>query len=94
MKHLDLRLEGLEALTDLNQLVCINVKRFRGGLVLEAHRRVYHSTLGLRVIKKKNLDLRLEGLEALADLDRAVHRAHWVVLHKSRCVCVTGCVCV
>jgi len=29
------------------------VKRFRGGLVIKAHRLVYHSTLGLRVIKKK-----------------------------------------
>ena len=27
--------------------------RFRGGLVFKAHRLVYHSTLGLRVIKKK-----------------------------------------
>ena len=27
--------------------------RFRGGLVLEAHRLLYHSTLGLRVTKKK-----------------------------------------
>ena len=31
-----------------------NVKRFRGGLVFQAHRLLYHSTLGLRVIKKKN----------------------------------------
>ena len=30
-----------------------NVQRFRGGLVVKAHRLVYHSTLGLRVIKKK-----------------------------------------
>ena len=30
-----------------------NVNRFRGGLVFKAHRRVYHSTLGWRVIKKK-----------------------------------------
>jgi len=30
-----------------------NVKRFRGGLVFKAHRLVYHSTIGLRVIKKK-----------------------------------------
>ena len=30
-----------------------NVKRFRGGLVFKAHRLVYHSTLGLGVIKKK-----------------------------------------
>jgi len=27
--------------------------RFRGGLVFKAHRLLYHSTLGLRVIKKK-----------------------------------------
>ena len=31
-----------------------NVKRFQGGLVFKAHRLLYHSTLGLRVIKKKN----------------------------------------
>jgi len=30
-----------------------NVERFRGGLALKAHRLLYHSTLGLRVIKKK-----------------------------------------
>jgi len=29
------------------------MEKFRGGLVFEAHRLVYHSTLGLRVIKKK-----------------------------------------
>jgi len=29
------------------------VQRFRGGLVFEAHRLLYHSTLGLRVLKKK-----------------------------------------
>ena len=29
------------------------MKRFRGGLVFEAHRLLYHSTPGLRVIKKK-----------------------------------------
>ena len=29
------------------------VKRFRGGLVFEAHRLLYHSTLGSRVNKKK-----------------------------------------
>ena len=28
-------------------------KRFRGGLVFKAHRWLYHSTLGSRVIKKK-----------------------------------------
>jgi len=30
-----------------------NVNRFRGGLVFKAHRLLYHSTLGWRVIKKK-----------------------------------------
>ena len=29
------------------------VKRFRGGLVFKDHRRVYHSTLGGRAIRKK-----------------------------------------
>ena len=35
------------------QLLHRNVKRFRGGLVFQAHRWLYHSTLGSRVIKKK-----------------------------------------
>ena len=30
-----------------------NVKRFRGGLVFKAHKWLYDSTLGLRVIKKR-----------------------------------------
>jgi len=29
------------------------VQRFRGGLVFKAHRLLYHSTLGLRVIKRR-----------------------------------------
>ena len=36
-----------------HQLLHSNVKRFRGGLVFKAHRLLCHSTLGLRVIKKK-----------------------------------------
>ena len=32
-----------------------NVQRFRGGLVFEAHRLLYHSILGLRVINKKKI---------------------------------------
>ena len=31
------------------------VGRFRGGLLFEAHRLVYHSTIGWRVIKKKKV---------------------------------------
>ena len=30
------------------------MERFRGGLVSKAHRLLYHSTLGSRVIKKKS----------------------------------------
>ena len=38
------------------QLLSRNVKRFPGGLVFRAHRLLYHSTLGSRVIKKKRRD--------------------------------------
>jgi len=50
-----------------------NVKRFRGGLVFEAHRLLYHSTLGLRAIKKrKKYDQAAGGVdkEAGRSLDR------------------------
>jgi len=40
-----------------------NVKRFRAGLVFKAHRLVYHSTLGWRVIKKKKKN-RIEAFGA------------------------------
>jgi len=33
--------------------VCATFVRFRGGLVFKADRLVYHSTLGLRVIKQR-----------------------------------------
>ena len=35
------------------KLLSRNVERFQGGLVFKAHRLVYHSTLGSRVVKKK-----------------------------------------
>jgi len=44
------------SVTSVQQLLYINVQRFRGGLVFKAHRLVYHSTLGVRVIKKKKRD--------------------------------------
>ena len=44
------------------QVLRRNVKRFRGGLVFKAHILLYHSTLGLRVIKKKKfMFYRVEG---------------------------------
>ena len=33
-----------------------NVEWFRGGLVFKAHRLLYHSTLGSRVLRKKKKD--------------------------------------
>jgi len=33
------------------------VNRFRGGLVFKAHRLVYHSTLGSRVMKRKKFGM-------------------------------------
>ena len=37
----------------VQDLLHINVQRFRGGLVFMAHSRLYHTTLGLIVIQKK-----------------------------------------
>ena len=55
------------------QLLSRNVERFRGGLVSKAHRLLYHSTLGLRVMKKKKEEGRLalaagEGVFRVLDL--------------------------
>ena len=41
------------------QLLSRNVERLRGGLLFKAHRLLYRSTLGSRVIKKKK---KAEGL--------------------------------
>jgi len=40
------------------------MNRLRGGLVLKAHRLVCHSTLGLRVIKKKRRNTKRETRSA------------------------------
>jgi len=37
-----------------DQLLYRNVQLLQGGLVFKAHRLLYHSTLGLRVMKKKD----------------------------------------
>jgi len=48
-----------------------NVQRFRGGLVFKAHRLLYHSTLGLKVIEKKKkvggLGVGVQGLGLRGD---------------------------
>jgi hypothetical protein len=56
LRHQDLHLGCRNlgyGLSILEQLLHRIVKRFRGGLVFEAHRLLYHSTLGSRVIKQK-----------------------------------------
>jgi len=57
------------------QLLRRNVKRFRGGLIFKAHRLVYHSTLGWRVIKKKKEYTGREGSDLGFDADAADLRA-------------------
>ena len=52
------------------QLLRRNLKRCRGGLVFKAHRLLYHSTLGSRVIKKK------KALGRLLLTPRLQHGAH------------------
>ena len=46
-------IRGVGGARPAESLLRRNVKRFRGGLVFKAHRLVYHSNHGLRVIKKK-----------------------------------------
>ena len=41
------------------------VKRFRGGLVFKARRRLYHSTLGSSEIEKKKKKGHLQAIDAL-----------------------------
>ena len=48
------------------QLLHTNMQRFRGGLVFKAHRHLYHSTLGLRVIKKKKKCISFQKSTALS----------------------------
>ena len=44
---------GLATFSIQEQLLRRKVKRFTGGLVFKAHRLLHHSTIGLRVTKKK-----------------------------------------
>ena len=67
------------------QLLSRNVKRFRGGLVFKAHRLLYHSTLGLRVIKKKRNHLaNIDGVP-----DSALPRQHRAL--PRLCALAPGC---
>jgi len=50
------------------QLLHRNVQQFRGGLVFKAHSLLYHSTLGLRVIKKKRFNEEIQSKHAFCYL--------------------------
>ena len=68
------------------QLLRRNVMRCRGGLVFKAHRLVYHSTLGSRVIKKKKRTGEGEVLRGvILEIDRqmvsGVELRFWDVPH-------------
>ena len=58
------------------------MKRFRGGLVFKAHRLLYHSTLGLRVIKKKK-KVRLEHCDLRSRHPYLTQSVFQVVLQNS-----------
>jgi len=56
-RHLPLTLHGS---VQKRAVACLP-QRFRGGLVFKAHRRLYHSTLGLRGMKKRRRRMPVQG---------------------------------
>jgi len=58
----------------VQQLLYRNVQRFRGGLVFKAHRLLYHSTLGLRVIKKKKTVILLDACWSFPTPDKTMYQ--------------------
>ena len=44
------------------------MQRFRGGLVFKAHRLLYHSTLGMRVMKMKKKAMQIQSAPSLCPL--------------------------
>jgi len=59
-------------------------QRFRGGLVFKAHRLVYNSTLGLRVIKKKKKSI--VSHPACRSCDLPSTRSATPTLHRGKAV--------
>jgi len=57
------------------------VQRFPGGLVFKAHKLWYHSTLGLRAIKKRRrwIWLLIRNIAPLGSYSRTMPRALWVL---------------
>jgi len=63
----------------------LDVKRFRGGLVFKAHVLLHHSTLGLRVIKKKK---KMSGFMLHLTV---FHASPEIVSLEALCVCEMEC---
>jgi len=61
--------------------MCDSARRFRGGLVFKAHRFLYLSTLGLRVIKREDRELGARVAARVAALLTLRHQLatllHW-----------------
>ena len=66
------------------ELLRRNVKRFLGGLVFKAHKRVYHSTLGSGVIKKKKKLCTLAHIVSHGVHTRSQRSTDSVVVEESR----------
>ena len=54
--------EGSDVVWQRLELVVVQEQHLIRGLVFKAHRLLYHSTLGLRIIKKKNKTWRASSL--------------------------------
>jgi len=65
-----------------------NVQRFRGRLVFKAHALLHHSTLGLRVIKKKKMpaegQVGVDAVDARQEreflIDNLLVRIHFIIV--------------
>jgi len=72
---------------DKLELTCLGLSRNRqtdvySGLVCKAHRLLYHSTLGLRVMKKKN-DMLTDAC-SVSGAGPALHRGPYTFNHKQQ----------
>ena len=65
------------------------MQRFRGGLVCQSHRLLYHSTLGSRVIKKKRRETRKLRIVVCTSQGRALS---WLESQDTVASCVF-CIC-
>jgi hypothetical protein len=63
------------------QLLYRNVQWFPGGLVFQAHRLSYHSSLGLRLIKKRSRVIQESPFESAVG---GRHAAAWAALGESQ----------